>query len=178
MDIKKLLGSLITIFVVGVFAYFVWGIAMYRAEQREGNNQVACTTDAMQCADGTWVGRTGPSCTFVCPASPATFPEVTHGTVRAALGEGAHVGNLIIMPLAVVEDSRCPVDVQCIQAGTVRVSVSIVSGMGTSQQVIGLNQTVTTEAESIKLVEVTPQKKAGSAISNTEYHFVFEVSNR
>lgn len=28
---------------------------------------VACTDDAKQCPNGTWVGRTGPNCEFVCP---------------------------------------------------------------------------------------------------------------
>ena len=28
---------------------------------------VACTMDAMQCPNGSWVGRTGPNCQFVCP---------------------------------------------------------------------------------------------------------------
>jgi hypothetical protein len=28
--------------------------------------EVVCTADAMQCPDGTWVGRTGPDCEFVC----------------------------------------------------------------------------------------------------------------
>jgi hypothetical protein len=30
---------------------------------------VFCTADAFQCPDGTWVGRTGPDCQFVCPAN-------------------------------------------------------------------------------------------------------------
>jgi|SRR3989344_5077558 len=30
-------------------------------------NQVICTQDAMQCPNGTWVGRTGPNCEFICP---------------------------------------------------------------------------------------------------------------
>ncbi len=42
-------------------------------EQTEANppadNQVMCTMDAMQCADGSWVGRRGPKCNFVCPAT-------------------------------------------------------------------------------------------------------------
>ena len=29
---------------------------------------VVCQQDAMQCADGVFVGRTGPNCEFVCPA--------------------------------------------------------------------------------------------------------------
>lgn len=28
---------------------------------------VFCTMDAMQCPDGSYVGRTGPNCEFVCP---------------------------------------------------------------------------------------------------------------
>lgn len=33
---------------------------------------VFCTQDAMQCPDGSWVGRTGPNCEFVCPGVGTT----------------------------------------------------------------------------------------------------------
>ncbi len=32
-------------------------------------NEVACTADARQCPNGSYVGRTGPNCEFVCPNS-------------------------------------------------------------------------------------------------------------
>lgn len=32
------------------------------------DDAVFCTMDAFECADGTWVGRTGPNCEFVCPS--------------------------------------------------------------------------------------------------------------
>ena len=32
-----------------------------------GNGPVACTMDAMQCPDGSYVGRSGPNCEFACP---------------------------------------------------------------------------------------------------------------
>ncbi|HEY4501530.1 MAG TPA: hypothetical protein VJJ20_00485 [Candidatus Paceibacterota bacterium] len=35
---------------------------------------VACTADAMQCPDGSYVGRSGPNCEFVCPAGTTTQP--------------------------------------------------------------------------------------------------------
>lgn len=34
-----------------------------------GDEPVFCTMDAFQCPDGTWVGRTGPNCEFVCPTN-------------------------------------------------------------------------------------------------------------
>jgi hypothetical protein len=34
------------------------------------DNQVACTLDVMQCADGSWVGRSGQNCEFACPVAP------------------------------------------------------------------------------------------------------------
>jgi len=37
---------------------------------------VACTMDAMLCSDGSYVGRTGPRCEFVCPAAPAVPDDV------------------------------------------------------------------------------------------------------
>jgi hypothetical protein len=33
----------------------------------EPSEQVFCTMDAMECPDGSYVGRTGPNCEFVCP---------------------------------------------------------------------------------------------------------------
>lgn len=33
---------------------------------------VVCTMDAMQCSDGSYVGRTGPNCEFVCPDGSVT----------------------------------------------------------------------------------------------------------
>ncbi len=34
----------------------------------------ACTMDAKMCPDGTYVGRTGPNCEFVCPTTPTIKP--------------------------------------------------------------------------------------------------------
>ena len=43
------------------------------------NNPVMCTADAMQCPDGSYVGRSGPSCQFrACPGSVvSTQPSIT-----------------------------------------------------------------------------------------------------
>jgi hypothetical protein len=39
--------------------------------------EVMCTADAMQCPDGSYVGRTGPNCAFECPMSETPEKRVT-----------------------------------------------------------------------------------------------------
>ncbi|MEX0918466.1 MAG: Gmad2 immunoglobulin-like domain-containing protein [Candidatus Paceibacterota bacterium] len=53
---------IVAIFIIGSGIYF------YKSNQKT-DDIVACTMDAMECPDGSWVGRTGPNCEFVCPAS-------------------------------------------------------------------------------------------------------------
>lgn len=55
------------IFIIIVLIIVVVGL--YRsATGRQVDGPVACTADAIECPDGTWVGRTGPNCEFVCPS--------------------------------------------------------------------------------------------------------------
>ncbi len=39
----------------------------------ECENGIVCAMDMMECSDGTWVGRTGPNCEFVCPDNQITI---------------------------------------------------------------------------------------------------------
>jgi len=54
------------------------------------------------------------------------------GTVTARLGEEVAVGDVRVRPLAVLEDSRCPIDVECVWAGRIRVRVAV-SGVGETE---------------------------------------------
>lgn len=40
------------------------------------SGEVACTMDAMQCPDGSYVGRSGANCEFVCPPMPEVPADV------------------------------------------------------------------------------------------------------
>ena len=44
---------------------------------------VYCTADAMQCPDGTYVGRSGPECKFVCPVIVGGDKDI-HGCLGSA----------------------------------------------------------------------------------------------
>lgn len=48
------------------------------------------------------------------------------GVVAAGLGEAADLGDgLIIRPLELIEDSRCPANAQCVWAGRLRVRANV-----------------------------------------------------
>jgi len=107
-----------------------------------------------------------------------TFRIASREHVSAALDETASALDVSITPLEVLEDSRCPANANCIQAGTVRLRATLTSGLGTAEQVFTLGEPITTEAEEILLIEVTPQTVVGETITPAEYAFHFRISKR
>lgn len=145
---------------------------------QKDTSKAVCTLDASQCPDGSYVGRSGPNCQFVCPTAKLPPSNATTVNLQTTIGQQVIGFNAKITPLAVVEDSRCPIDVQCIQAGTVRVSATLVSGGTSTEQIFVLNTPVTTKTEKITLINVTPEKESKKTIAPTDYRFTFTIVKR
>lgn len=132
-----------------------------------------CTQEAKICPDGSAVGRTGPACEFAaCPS--ATTPQ-KEGTV-AALNERILTNGVYITPLQVIEDSRCPTDVQCIQAGTVRVKVKLEGPGGTQIETMTIGSPVSFGNKHVTLMSVAPAKNSKTPITSASYRFTFSVA--
>jgi hypothetical protein len=80
-----------------------------------------------------------------------------------------------VSPIALVEDSRCPLLVQCIQAGTVRVKARVVTGTTMNEQIFELGKPQSIEGKTITLVSVSPEAKAGTKLVFTDYSFSFSI---
>lgn len=104
-----------------------------------------------------------------------TTNVLEYGEFEIGIGETAAFEDLKIRVLSVEEDSRCPIDVQCIQAGTVKVAVELVSAMGTRTETLELGTSLTTESQKITFMGAMPQRVAGAHIPNSAYSFTFEV---
>jgi hypothetical protein len=79
-----------------------------------------------------------------------------------------------VTALSIVEDSRCPANVNCIQAGTVRVKVRV--DAKTSEEVIlKLNEPKTVAGHVVTLVSVSPETFAGKTIEFKDYNFKFDI---
>lgn len=72
---------------------------------------VACTMDAFACPDGSSVGRSGPTCEFVCPSTATTSTDTkTNSSSKTDLIEITNpVANAVISsPLIVTGQARGP----------------------------------------------------------------------
>ncbi len=98
-----------------------------------------------------------------------------YGKVMLKIGSAAQFKDISIKPISIEEDSRCPSDVQCIWAGTVRVKIQTVSGMKTSTSIVTLDQFFTTEGESVSLTSITPNNLSQTQINVSDYLLTFNV---
>jgi hypothetical protein len=105
------------------------------------------------------------------PPLPAPIPA--DGLSRAALGQTVAVGGPKVTPLALVEDSRCPMNARCVWAGRVRVQVRIDLGRGSERRELTQGTPIPVADGTLELVEVQPDKPDASqeAIAPAAYRF-------
>lgn len=163
---------------IAVLVVFGAGIIGYLAITQNAMAPVstACTQEAKVCPDGSTVGRSGPNCDFAeCPTAPTPVAE-TEATV-AVLNQRILTEAVHITPLEVVSDSRCPIDVQCIQAGTVTLRTLIEVGTNSETVTLTLNKAITFVGKRVTLVSATPAKSSTQTILPSDYKFGFEVDD-
>ncbi len=95
------------------------------------------------------------------------------GQKRAVAG-----GEFSIKFISVTEDSRCPVDANCIWAGNAKVHVKIADSRGSKTMV--MNTTMGPKGDqhngwAIYLTELTPAPKSGAAIKQKAYKATFSI---
>lgn len=92
----------------------------------------------------------------------------------AAIGETVRVGPLLATPRSVVEDSRCQLTVQCVQAGRLIVSTRL-EGDGWSQTVpLTLGEPYAVQGTTVTLVSGRPEKWSERRRPRNEYRFIYE----
>lgn len=170
-NIAVILGSLSCIAIV---------LAVFVFRSSPAGESIACNQDAKMCPDGSYVGRTGPACQFAaCPQEttpPSTIGISPIATTTTKLGQKIIIGNITITPRTIVEDSRCPIDVQCIQAGTIRVNVALEGNNNQETALLTLGRPVTFMNKNIELVEVSPPTSSNHPVTQSAYRFTFRVT--
>ena len=146
------------------------------------SDTVACTQQAKICPDGTSVSRGGPHCEFsacpneILPTPPKPEPTPVQTFTQAGFGQTITDNDIRISPLSLVADSRCPKDVNCIQAGTVSVLLELKKEGETKKATMNLGESVQFGSMNIKLNTVNPEKYSKVVILPEDYRFEFLVT--
>lgn len=108
-------------------------------------------------------------------ATHSSGPSAGSATLR--LGERALIAGVSIRAVRVEEDSRCPLSVQCVQAGTVRLAVAIGGGAQPRPAVLALDRPEEVEpGRWLRLAAVCPPRRSPGAIGARAYRFVITGS--
>ncbi len=163
--------------LVAFFAVVVLGVYVYLSQHPELTNPpvIISTMPPSEEPVANDPSTSTPPVTVRPPTPPTQTPFLPYGDVTLKLGQLAVFKDITVRAVEVVEDSRCPKDVQCIQAGTVRLKVDIAAALGTAPSIITLGRVFTTEGEAITLSAVTPEKNSKVTIGNSDYRFTLHV---
>ncbi len=94
-----------------------------------------------------------------------------------ALGERAYADGPIVQPVAVLEDSRCPMNARCIWAGRVRVQMLWIRGNGEQQPFeVTLGEATPLADGSITLESVRPDRMTNVELKPGDYRFSLRFS--
>ena len=168
---------IVLIVIAALLVLFISLVSKKSYRKTTDNGVIYCATDVQACPDGSYVSRIPPECNFgTCEVSIVNGKLETE--LLTKIDQGASGLDVKVTPNEVLEDSRCPVDVTCIQAGTVRLSATLESGLGRTQQIFKLNTPITTEAEEVTLIKVLPEKYSNKVIELKDYQFIFKVRKR
>lgn len=113
--------------------------------------------------------------TLACTAVPAS--TTAEGTATVGLGEPARFGAIAVTPLRIDEDSRCPENVQCVHAGTVRLAVGIAGRRASREAVLHLRTPLDLgDGSWLTLAAVCPYPRVPGRIARSSYRFALTVA--
>ena len=114
------------------------------------------------------------ACTVIPDASaPAASAKPAGWAVP--LDQPVMVGDLVVTPKSVVEDSRCPENARCVWAGRLVVKTRIDGAGWRDTADIALGETFGTHGRVIALTSGTPEKRADRETEPREYRFTYEM---
>lgn len=100
----------------------------------------------------------------------------TTGDMTLGIGQQGCVSMLSITLNSLIQDSRCPVDVQCIQTGAVNTNVTFIYGTQTNTHNISSDEVPYRFGPyAISITTIMPDRHSKKHILPDEYHVTFHI---
>jgi hypothetical protein len=115
-------------------------------------------------------------CTIIPGSEAPASVSAPQGT-PVALGQAVKVGTLTVTPMAVVEDSRCPINARCIWAGRLVVTTRVDGAGWRDTADLTLGEPWSTRGIVLALTSGEPGKMAGEGQETPKeaYRFTYEM---
>ncbi len=110
----------------------------------------------------------------VIPDAPNVVGTPASAGTAVPLRQPVAVGDVVVTPWAVKEDSRCPVNARCVWAGRLVVTTRIDGDGWRDTADIQLGETYGTHGRVVALVSGEPGRTAGGETPPGQYRFVYE----
>jgi hypothetical protein len=114
-----------------------------------------------------------------CLAASPTSPTASGDTrVTLAQGQSARAAGLDVRFVEVLQDSRCPTDVQCVWEGIAELEVIVSSGGRSTPHHLFVNQeprSIVHEGVTLELVRLTPSPHSERPVQPHEYRATFAI---
>ncbi len=104
-----MLKAIYILTAIAILAGIVSFVTSNKSEELVKDEGVVCAMDAMMCPDGSYVGRTGPNCEFVCPDNDEVekdIPIITEDKLNLIKVNNPSAGGIISSPMIISGEAR------------------------------------------------------------------------
>lgn len=92
-------------------------------------------------------------------------------TAVMRIGETTQFAGTKVTVVKLLEDSRCPAEVNCVWAGRVKISLAIVRDGGTNMRELGSDTPIQALGGTLELLQTRPERRADRIIAPGDYRF-------
>lgn len=121
-----------------------------------------------------WNKFLAPAVLLLAACTTTSVPRTDGNDV--ALGQEAVVDGPVVKPIAVLEDSRCPMNARCVWAGRVRVKMLWLRPEGNQEFELTLGEAKPLSDGAITLTSVRPDKLTNLVLKPADYRFSFSFA--
>lgn len=114
---------------------------------------------------------------LVSCATPQETAPLPAAPFTLALGQTHEAAGIAVTPLAILEESRCPADVMCIQAGTIRLNVQVRRGPDGKAYEVSPTRPADIGGIWLHLVSACPYPLASRPAGPSAYRFTLLLSS-
>lgn len=175
MKNKNIILAVLIIVGLLIGVYYFFGVKNNEITTEDSNENVSVTSsDVVDESVNTAVNTKKEVVKVSVPTKTTTAAPVSVNTNNyIKIGERVNINGVYVTPSKVTYDSRCPINVKCVQAGTVELGVVLESGSQSQNVILVLDKSFLFNGKNVTLTSVSPSKT--QTIYESDYRFLITV---